>query len=143
MDRVLFRIWHDILIKYFKYIYFSYCFSWTLEKKTGSYCMGVGLDQIWRGWTFTPAIWSKSKNNKVRYYSYKIKNVKQHKRLIMTAFSNRIPIFYTFSLFHRINPVTKKLEPYLPPAQKVYRIVVAYTFVLFMVSSKYQHLMTA
>ena len=80
MDRVLFRIWHDILIKYFKYIYFSYCFSWTLEKKTGSYCMGVGLDQIWRGWTFTPAIWSKSKNNKVRYYSYKIKNVKQHKR---------------------------------------------------------------
>ena len=41
--------------------------------------------------------------------------------------------------FLRINPVTKKLEPYLPPAQKVYRIVVAYTFVLFMVSLKCQH----
>ena len=41
--------------------------------------------------------------------------------------------------FFRINPVTKKLEPYLPPAQKVYRIVVAYTFVLFMVSYKCQH----
>ena len=33
----------------------------------------------------------------------------------------------------RINPVTKKAEPYLPPHQKAIKIVWAYSFVLFMV----------
>ena len=33
----------------------------------------------------------------------------------------------------RINPVTKKAEPYLPPHQKAYRFVLAYSFVIFMV----------
>lgn len=41
--------------------------------------------------------------------------------------------FINYKFYFRINPVTKKAEPYLPPHQKAMKIVWAYSFVIFMV----------
>ena len=39
-----------------------------------------------------------------------------------------------FKFYNRINPVTRKEEPYLPPKTKAIRVIGAYSFVVLMVN---------